>query len=67
MDCSKSPVLFYHAIKYYTACKASQMSFVDLFNDIEKYIDNKMKRFDWCVRVKRGMEDTSVPGGYYKD
>jgi hypothetical protein len=46
---------------------ASQMSFVELFNNLEKYIDNKIKRFDWCVRVKRGMEDTSLPGGYYKD
>jgi hypothetical protein len=60
-------VLFYHAIKYYTACMASQLSFVGLFKDLEKYIDDKEKRFDWCVRVKRGMEDTSQPGGYYKD
>jgi hypothetical protein len=43
------------------------MSFVDLFNDIERYIDDKLSRFHYVIRVKRGMEDTSMPGGYYKD
>lgn len=43
------------------------MSFVELFNDIECYIDDKLSRFHYVIRVKRGLEDTSVPGGYYKD
>jgi hypothetical protein len=59
--------LFYHAIKYYCACKASQLSFVELFDDIACYMENKISRFDMVCRFKRGMEDTSVPGGYYKD
>ena len=43
------------------------MSFVDLFNDIEKYIDDKMSRWKFVLRVKRGLMDTSEPGGLYKD
>ncbi len=43
------------------------MGFVDLFNDIEKYIDDKMSRWKFVLRVKRGLMDTSEPGGLYKD
>jgi hypothetical protein len=46
---------------------ASKMSFVDLFNDLEKYIDNPKRRWKCVVRVKRGMTDTGEPGGLYKD
>lgn len=49
------------------AYKASQMSFVDLFNDIKKYIDEKHSRWKFVLRVKRGLMDTSEPGGLYKD
>ena len=43
------------------------MSFVDLFNDLEKYIDNPKRRWKCVVRVKRGITDTGEPGGLYKD
>ena len=43
------------------------MSFVELFNHLEKYVDNKKRRFQSVLRVKRGMIDTSEPGGLYKD
>ena len=43
------------------------MSFVELYNDIEKYVDNPMSRFKHVLRVKRGLQDTSQPGGLYKD
>ena len=46
---------------------ASKMSFVDLFNDLEKYIDNPRRRLKCVIRVKRGIIDTSEPGGLYKD
>jgi hypothetical protein len=46
---------------------ASKMSFVDLFNDLEKYIDNSRRRWKCVVRVKRGISDTGEPGGLYKD
>ena len=43
------------------------MSFVELFNDIKKYIDDNLSRWRYCLRVKRGFTDTSQPGGLYKD
>ncbi len=46
---------------------ASKLGFVDLFNDLEKYIDNPRRRFKLTLRVKRGLTDTSEPGGLYKD
>ena len=46
---------------------ASKMSFVELFNDIERYVDSKMSRWKFVLRLKRGLVDTSEPGGLYKD
>jgi hypothetical protein len=63
----KSPFLYRSAINYYLGYKASTMGFVELFDDIERFIDDKMDRFQLVTRVKRGAEDTSLPGGYYKD
>lgn len=61
------PYLYRPALNYYMGYKASQMSFVDLFNDIGKYIDDLTSRWRYCLRVKRGLTDTSEPGGLYKD
>ena len=43
------------------------LSFVDLFNNLEAYIDDPKKRWKQCLRAKRGCTDTSHPGGFYKD
>jgi len=43
------------------------MSFVELFKDLEKYIDSPQARWKYVVRVKRGLTDTSQKGGLYKD
>ncbi len=61
------PFLFKPALNYYACYKASEMSFVELFNDLEKYVDNPKKRWKYVLRVKRGLGDTSQPGGLYKD
>jgi hypothetical protein len=61
------PYLYRSALNYYMAYQASKMGFVDLFNDIGKYIDNKMSRWKFVLRVKRGLIDSSEPGGLYKD
>ena len=61
------PLLFQQAIKYYAAYMASSMSFVDLFKDLEKYVDNPVSRWKVALRVKRGLTDTSKKGGLYKD
>lgn len=59
--------LFKPALNYYMCCKASEMSFYELFKDLEKYVDNSRLRYRYVLRVKRGLSDTSKPGGLYKD
>ena len=48
-------------------CKANELSFKDLFDDLAKYVDNPRQRYKYVLRVKRGLADTSQPGGLYKD
>ena len=67
LDENKKPYLYRSAINYYTAYMASKMGFVELFNDISRYIDDEMSRWKFVLRVKRGVQDTSEPGGLYKD
>ena len=43
------------------------MSFVDLYDDLGKYIDCPKKRWRYCCRVKRGRMDTQLKGGFYRD
>ena len=40
---------------------------MDLFDDLEKYIDNPRRRFKICLRAKRGLTDCAQYGGFYKD
>jgi hypothetical protein len=46
---------------------AGMLSFVELYNDLEKYVDNPRRRWKYVLRVKRGITDTSEHGGLYKD
>jgi len=62
-----TPLLFRPALYYYSAMKAKDMSFVELFKDLEKYVDDPHSRWKYVVRVKRGLTDTSEKGGLYKD
>ena len=55
------------ALHYYAICKAQEMSFVELFQDLEQYVDDPFRRWKECVRVKRGLVDTSLKGGCVRD
>ena len=59
--------LFKPALNYYLCCRASEVSFSQLYNEIAKYVDNPRQRYRYVLRVKRGLADTSQPGGLYKD
>jgi len=63
----RPPYLFNAALHYYSCYMSSILGFEALFNDLEKYIKNASKRWKECVRVKRGIIDTSRSGGMYKD
>ncbi len=60
---NRHPYLFKPALNYYACHRASELSFVELFNDLEKYVDNPRKRWKYVLRFKRGLTDTSEPGG----
>jgi hypothetical protein len=55
------------ALNYYAGYMGSHMTFVELFKELERYIDRPRRRFKACMRVKRGLKNTDVPGGMYKD
>jgi len=63
----KDPHLWRTAILYYTAYKASQLSFSELFHDLGRFVKDPECRWDYCLRTKRGQSDTSLPGCFGKD
>ena len=67
LDSEKKPYLFKAALNYSSSSKASTMSFVELFEELAKYIDDEKRRWKSVLRVKRGLMDSSEPGGLYKD
>ena len=40
------------------------LSFKDLFKKLAEYVLDPERRWDYCVRAKRGQMDTSIPGEY---
>ncbi len=46
---------------------ASQYGFVELFAFVQQYISDVKRAFKLCARIKRGLGDTSKPGGFLKD
>ena len=56
------PALNYIAVKY-----AKKHSFAELWNFLIPYIDDPNRRFIFAFRKKRGLTDTSKPGGFTKD
>jgi hypothetical protein len=58
---------FVPAIRYVAVEAAQKGSFVDVWNSLEKYVQDPERRWRIAYREKRGLEDTSVVGGYSKD
>lgn len=59
--------LWIQALYYYAVCQGSKMSFSKLYKDLEKYVDDKERRWKVCLRVKRGVRDTSTNLVFSKD
>lgn len=55
------------ALKLLAVAEAQQGSFVDVWNLLSPYIQDKERRWLATFRQKRGLTDTSKPGGYSKD
>jgi hypothetical protein len=61
------PFMYRSALNYYAAFMAKELSFVELFKALERYVETPQSRWKFCLRVKRGLTDTSMKGGLYKD
>eukprot|EP00929_Paragymnodinium_shiwhaense_P046135 TRINITY_DN2349_c0_g1_i1.p1 TRINITY_DN2349_c0_g1~~TRINITY_DN2349_c0_g1_i1.p1 ORF type:complete len:519 (+),score=47.29 TRINITY_DN2349_c0_g1_i1:322-1878(+) len=56
------------ALLYYATWRALELSFRDLYDDLAQFLgESHDERWDYCVRAKRGLIDTSQPGGFAKD
>ena len=50
-----------------TACKATEMTFRELFDHLGQYLVDQELRWKYVMRVKRCLQDPSGIGGYGKD
>jgi hypothetical protein len=57
---------YYHALMYLAVEKSLQGSFVDTFRFINQYLQDKLRSWRLTIKFKRGMYDTSKPGGFTK-
>ncbi|XP_070568776.1 microtubule-associated tyrosine carboxypeptidase 1-like [Ptychodera flava] len=64
---AKVPLLFMPALVYYTSCKATEMTFEELYDHLQHYVKNPEQRWKHVMRVKRGLENPNDLGGYGKD
>ena len=55
------------AMNYYCGAAAENLSFRELFNDMKQFCEDEELRWGFALRVKRGFEDTSIPGSFCKD
>ncbi|KAF4710293.1 hypothetical protein FOZ62_027537 [Perkinsus olseni] len=51
------------ALRYWATVQGQNRSFVQLFELLERYVQDPIRRFKLCSRVKRGIRDTGVPVG----
>jgi hypothetical protein len=63
----EKPFLYDAALNYLAGIYASSMSFEILLQNLKRFAKDKDKLFRVCLRVKRGLTDTSQKGGMYKD
>ena len=50
-----------------TACRATQLTFKELYDDLEQYITDTEQRWKHVMRVKRYHTDNNGLGGYGGD
>ncbi len=63
----KFQLAYKSALKYLGVAAAQEKSFAELWSFFEKYADEPSRRWGMTFRQKRGLEDTSQPGGFTKD
>jgi len=59
--------LWIKALDYYAVNLAQSLSFSELFKELRTFVDDRNRCWTRCVRVKRGLRDTSKNGAFSKD
>ncbi len=60
-------LVYRSALKYLAVAKANQLSFKELFSWVNQYLQKPSHAWSFSLRIKRGLKDTSQPGGFTKD
>lgn len=55
------------ALYYFSVWYADSHSFTALNKELKKYVPDRERRWEFCLRAKRGIKDTSQPGAFSKD
>ncbi len=55
------------ALYYFSVWFANSHSFSELNTALKKYVPDRERRWEFCLRAKRGIKDTSQPGAFSKD
>lgn len=55
------------ALFYYATWYGSEHSFAELNKELAQYVSNPERRWKACLRVKRGLKDTSQPGAFSRN
>ncbi len=55
------------ALRYLAVAHAQKESFAETYKFVSQYIDDTERRWAVTFKQKRGLSDTSLPGGYTKD
>lgn len=61
------PYLWITGLYYFATWCAQTMSFSELNKELSKYVDDADRRWKLCLRIKRGLKDTSLPGGFSRN
>lgn len=63
----EEPYMWIKALLYVAVYWGSTMTFSQLFSKLKKYVPDQDRRWKICIRVKRGVSDTSQPAVFTKD
>ncbi len=60
-------ILRRQSLYYFSVWYANEHSFAQLNAALKKYVPDRERRWEFCLRAKRGIRDTSQPGAFSKD
>lgn len=59
--------LWFPALSYLAVYLAQRLSFAQLAKELQVYVSDSERLWSICLKVKRGLKDTSMPGGFTKN